>query len=108
MVTVCSVSNGELRVDPAVLSATCQSLSGAADHLLARLRSLDGTVTGMVSRWQGLSGGAYGDAWQQWHGGADEVERALSIMAKLLGETAKAFQSNEEAAAQALRGVHGG
>jgi WXG100 family type VII secretion target len=99
---------GELRVEPAVLSAICESLSGAADHLLSRLKSLDGSVTDMVTRWQGLSGGAYGDAWQQWHRGADEVERALSIMAKLLGEAARAFDSNEEAAAQALRMVGDG
>jgi len=99
---------GELRVEPAVLSATCQSLSGAADHLLSRLKSLDGSVTDMAARWHGLSGGAYGDAWQQWHDGADEVERALSIMAKLLGEAARGFESKEEAAAQALRGVGDG
>lgn len=102
------MSNGELRVEPAVLSATCQSLSGAADHLLTRLRSLDGPVTGMMTRWRGLSGGAYGDVWQQWHSGAGEVERALSIMAKLLGETAKAFESNESAGARSLRGVNRG
>jgi WXG100 family type VII secretion target len=99
---------GELRVEPAVLSATCQSLSGAAEHLLSRLRSLDGSVTDMATRWQGLSGGAYADAWQQWHGGAAEVERALSIMAKLLGEAAHGFESNETAAAQALRAVGDG
>ncbi len=34
----------------------------------------------MVAQWTGLSGGAYGDAWQQWHRGAGEAEKALSMM----------------------------
>ena len=95
-------------MEPAVLRATCHSLSGAADHLQARLRSLDGTVTGMVGDWHGLSGGAYGDAWAQWHRGADEVEKALSILAQLLDATAKGFEFHEQTGAQQLRSVSGG
>jgi WXG100 family type VII secretion target len=102
------VSDGQLRVEPAVLRATCHSLSGAADHLQAVLRSLDGTVTGMVGDWQGPSGGAYGDAWTQWHQGAGEVEKALSILARLLDATAKGFESHEQDGAQKLRSVSGG
>jgi WXG100 family type VII secretion target len=97
-----------LRADPAVLSATCQSLSGAAEHLLGRLKSLDGNVTSMLSGWQGTSGGSYGDAWKLWHRGADEVEQALAIMAELLGQAGKAFASREQVSAEELRGVHGG
>lgn len=72
-----------------MLNATCHSLSGATDHLQSRLRSLDGTVAGMVAQCQVLSGSAYTDAWRQWHRGAGEVEKALSIMAKLLDTTAR-------------------
>lgn len=102
------MSDGELRVEPAVLRATCHSLSGAADHLRARLQSLDATVTGMTAKWTGSSGGAYGDAWGQWHRGADEVEHALAIMAKLLDSTARGFEASEEQSAEALRSVSGG
>lgn len=90
-----------------MLRATCQSLSGAAEHLQARLRSLDSTLTGMTGQWQGSSGGAYGDAWTQWHRGADDVEKALAIMAKLLDATARGFESNDARGAQTLRSVAG-
>ncbi len=102
------MNDGPLRVEPAVLRATCHSLAGAADHLQSRLRSLDGTVTGMVAQWTGLSGGAYGDAWAQWHRGAGEVERALSVMAKLLDATATGFESQDRDGASNLRSVYGG
>jgi WXG100 family type VII secretion target len=72
------------------------------------LRSLDSTVTGMVGGWTGQSGGAYGDAWGQWHRGAGEVERSLSILARLLETTAQGFASSERDGAQKLRSVPGG
>lgn len=97
-----------MRADPAVLSATCQSLSGAAEHLLGRLKVLDGNVTSMLAGWQGTSGGSYGDAWKMWHSGADEVEKALAIMAELLGQAGKTFASQEQANAEQVRGVYGG
>ncbi len=95
-------------MDPAVLSATCQSLSGAAEHLLGRLKALDGNVTSMLAGWQGTAGGSYGEAWNQWHRGADEVERALEIMAALLGQAGKTFAAQEQTSAQELRGLHDG
>ena len=58
-------SDGRLNVDPAVLASTCESLSTAAEHLLKELKSLDGTVSGMLAGWQGNSGGAYGQVWGQ-------------------------------------------
>lgn len=51
----------------------------------------------MVANWQGTSGGSYGDAWKMWHTGADEVEKALAIMADLLGQAGKTFASQEQA-----------
>jgi len=96
---------GKLNIDPAVLSSTCESLSAAADQLLTELKSLDSTVTDMVSRWTGASGGAYGDAWQQWDRGASEVERGLTVMAQLLGRAAEAYTAHEQAAAADLGGL---
>ncbi|MCI4676805.1 WXG100 family type VII secretion target [Candidatus Mycolicibacterium alkanivorans] len=100
--------SGDLRVEPAALVGTCESLSGAAEHLLGRLKSLDGAVTSMLTGWQGCSGRAFGDAWRMWHQGADEVEKALAIMADLLGQAAKGFESHEQAGVEQLRGVCGG
>jgi WXG100 family type VII secretion target len=99
---------GKLNIDPAVLSATCESLSAAADHLLSELKSLDGAVTEMVGRWTGSSGGAYGEAWQQWHRGAAELEGGLAVMAQLLGRAADAYADHERGAAADLRGISGG
>jgi WXG100 family type VII secretion target len=101
-------SDGELRVEPAVLAASCEALSSAAEHLLAQLKSLDGSVTSMLASWQGSSGGAYADAWKLWHQGADEVEQGLSTMAQLLGATGKAFEKQDGATAEELRGVYRG
>ena len=91
-----------LSVDPAVLSGACESLSVAADHLLAELRSLDVAVTEMVGRWTGTAGGSYGEVWQQWHRGAGEVERGLAVMAQLLGRAAQAYSGHEQSAAAEL------
>lgn len=102
------MTDGQLRVEPAVLRASCHSLVGAADHLQARLRSLDDTVAAMTGQWQGSSGGAYGDAWTQWHHGAGEVEKALAIMAKLLDATATGFEAGDRDGAERLRSVSGG
>jgi WXG100 family type VII secretion target len=101
-------SGGELKADPAVLAATCEALSAASDHLLAQLKSLDGTVTSMLATWQGSSGGAYSDVWTKWHQGADEVEKGLATMAHLLGQAGKGFEEHEQATGENLRGVYGG
>ena len=101
-------SGGELKADPALLAASCEALSSAADHLLAQLKSLDGTVTSMLATWQGTSGGAYSDIWNTWHRGADEVEQGLAMMARLLGEAGKGYEEQEQAAAEDLRGVYRG
>jgi len=97
--------SGKLNVDPAVLAGACEALSGAADQLLQQLKSLDGTVTGMVANWQGLSGGAYGQAWQQWLRGADEVETALATMSRLLGEAGQAYEAGDQQSATGLGGL---
>ncbi len=96
---------GKLNVSPAVLSGTCESLSAAAEHLLTELKGLDGDVMKMVSRWTGTSGGAYGEAWLQWHRGATEVERGLAVMAQLLGRAADAYAESEQSAAAELGGL---
>lgn len=93
---------------PAVLAGACESLSGASQHLLNELTSLDATVSGMLAGWQGNSGGAYGGAYRQWLDGAHEVESALSIMARLLGEAGKAYAQGDEQSAAGLGSLGNG
>lgn len=102
-------SGGEqLRVEPAALTATCQALSGAADHLRSQLKTLDGNVTSMLRQWRGDSGGSYSSAWTLWQQGADEVERSLAVMARLLGEAGTGFTAQDRAGRAELSGLcHG-
>jgi WXG100 family type VII secretion target len=95
-------SEETLRVDPAVMAGFAQALSGAAEHLQKRLAELDGQVGEMLGGWRGCSGGAYGAAWELWHGGASEVQLGLSILAKLVGQAGACYERNESASAEAL------
>ena len=94
-----------LRVDPAVMAGIAQSLAGAAEHLQTRLKELDGQVGEMLGGWQGASGTAYGSAWERWHEGAAEVESALSILAKLIGQAGVCYGHNETVSADELGAV---
>lgn len=91
-----------------VMQGAAVSLSGAAEHLSAQLSQLDDQVGQMLGGWQGAAGGAYASAWELWHKGAREVELGLSILAHLVGEAGRAYQSNEAASAQAERAVRDG
>ncbi|ORB61754.1 WXG100 family type VII secretion target, partial [Mycobacterium shinjukuense] len=57
---------------------------------------------------RGASGGAYGSAWGLWHRGAGEVRLGLAMLAEAIAQAGESYQANEDAAAQALRGVGGG
>ncbi len=76
----------KLRVDPAVMFDVAQSLSEAAECLQKRLGELDDRVGDMLGGRQGPAESAYPATWQRWHQGAAEVELALSIMARLVGQ----------------------
>jgi WXG100 family type VII secretion target len=97
-----------LRADPLVMQSFAASLSGAAEQLSARLSQLDDEVGQMLHGWQGVSGTAYGSAWELWHRGAREVELGLSMLAQLVGQAGGAYQSNEDGSAAAERAVRGG
>lgn len=95
-------------MEPAVLTASCQALSAAADQLRGQLKSLDGDVSSMLSRWRGASGGSYSSAWSQWQQGADDVERGLAAMARLLGGAGAAFAQQDQAGKAELDGLPNG
>jgi WXG100 family type VII secretion target len=90
------------------MAGCSQALGGAAEALRTRLAELDGQVGQMLGGWQGASGRAYSSAWELWHRGAGEVMLGLSILADAVGKAGGAYQHNEAASAQALRGVKDG
>jgi WXG100 family type VII secretion target len=97
-----------LRVNPLVMQGFSQSLRGGAEDLRNRLADLDGQVSEMLAGWRGRSGGAYTAQWELWHRGAGEVQVGLSILERLVSEAGRAYQENEAASNEALRGVcHG-
>lgn len=104
-----SVADREsLRIQPEVMQAVSQALSGAAKDLQARLVELDGQVREMLGAWQGGSGGAYGEAWDRWHNGAGEVQQGLAILAKAVEKAGLQFQGQDSAAEQTMGGVYRG
>jgi WXG100 family type VII secretion target len=101
-------SDGELKVEPAVLASTCEAVSSAAEHLLAGLKDLDTEVGQVLGSWTGTAGGSYAEAWRQWHAGAQKVQAALATIADGLAQAGHGFDANERAAALNLRSVEGG
>jgi WXG100 family type VII secretion target len=101
-------ASDNLRVNPLMMQGFSQALRGGADDLRNRLADLDGQVSEMLTGWRGKSGGAYTSEWELWHRGADEVQVGLSILERAVSQAGRAYQENEAASTQALRGVgHG-
>jgi WXG100 family type VII secretion target len=97
-----------LRIQPEVMQAVSQALSGAAKDLQTRLVELDGQVREMLAGWQGGAGGAYGEAWDLWHKGAGEVQLGLAILAKTVENSGVQFQAQDSASEQTVDGVYRG
>jgi WXG100 family type VII secretion target len=97
-----------VRVHPEAMAVASQALSSAAKDLHTRLIELDGQVRDLLTGWRGGAGGAYGEAWDSWHRGADEVQSGLSIMAKAVGVVGIEFDTQEHASTQTLDGVYRG
>jgi WXG100 family type VII secretion target len=97
-----------LRVHPEAMHGASQALSGAAKDLHNRLIELDGEVREMLAGWHGGAGGAYGQAWDLWHGGAAEVQQGLAILANAVGVVGVNLQNQESASTQNLKGVYRG
>jgi WXG100 family type VII secretion target len=97
-----------LRVNPEAMHGVAQALSGAAKDFHSRLIELDGQVQEMLAGWHGGAGGAYGQAWDLWHGGAAEVQQGLAILARAVGVVGVKFENQESASTQNLDGVYRG
>jgi WXG100 family type VII secretion target len=109
MITVTAMAEREvLRVNPEAMHGVAQALSGAAKDFHSRLIELDGQVQEMLAGWHGGAGGAYGQAWDLWHGGAAEVQQGLAILARAVGVVGVKFENQESASTQNLDGVYRG
>jgi WXG100 family type VII secretion target len=97
-----------VRIQPGAMHVASQALSGAAKELRTWLAELDGHVRDLLAGWHGGAGGAYGEAWDSWHRGADEVQQGLSILARAVGVVGVEFDSREETSAQTVDGVYRG
>jgi WXG100 family type VII secretion target len=97
-----------LRVQPEVMHAASQALSGAARDVNTRLVELDGHVRELLAGWHGGSGDAYGQAWDLWHRGTGEVQLGLSLLARTVSVAGADFQNHDCTAAQTADGIYRG
>ena len=97
-----------LRVNPEVMHGVSQAISGAAKDFHTRLNELDSQIRDMLANWQGGAGGAYGQAWDQWHRGAGEVQQGLAMLAEAVAVAGSGFQHQDSASAQNVDGVFRG
>jgi len=97
-----------LRVNPEVMHGVSQAISGAAKDFQTRLTELDGQVRELLANWQGGAGGAYSQAWDQWHRGAGEVQQGLAMLAEAVAVAGSSFQDQDSASAQDVDGVYRG
>jgi WXG100 family type VII secretion target len=94
---------GELQVTETALQAVAQEVRAVVDETRSGLTTLDGQLHGLLgSGWTGQAGSAFGDVWQRWHGGAENMLRGLDTMAGALEEAAQRYQSTDVGGAAAV------
>lgn len=94
---------GELQVAEAALQAVAQEVRAVADETRSGLTTLDGQLHGLLgSGWTGQAGSAFGDVWQRWHDGAEDLLRGLDRMTVLLDEAAQSYHVTDAGGAAAV------
>lgn len=94
---------GELQVTEAALQAVAQEVRAVVDETRSGLTTLDGQLHGLVeSGWTGQAGSAFGDVWQRWHDGAENMLRGLDTMTSLLEEAAQSYHATDAGGAAAV------
>lgn len=85
-------------------------LQDAGQRLQDSLSGVDLEVREMLgSGWKGDAASAFGSAWEQWHGGAGQVIRAIQTMSELLTVAGKEYGKTDEHGARAIGStMHGG
>ena len=94
---------GELQVTEAALQAVAQEVRAVVDETKSGLSTLDGQLHGLLgSGWTGQAGSAFGDEWQRWHEGAENMLRGLDTMSGLLEEAAQSYHATDAGGAAAV------
>gem|GEM_PF-997826 len=82
------------------LHSASARLADAAQRLQDGLSSVDDETKGLLgSGWKGDAASAFGTAWDQWHGGAEQVIQGLQRMSELLTVAGKEYAKIDEQAA---------
>jgi WXG100 family type VII secretion target len=94
---------GDVQVTEAQVVSVAEDLRTVVEETRSGLSSLDGQLSGLLgSGWTGQAGSAFGDVWQRWHEGADELVRGLDTMAGLLEEAAHGYHQTDTAGGAAI------
>lgn len=85
------------------LNSASARLEDAAQRLQDGLSGVDDETTQLLgSGWKGGAASAYGPAWDQWHGGAEQVVEGLQRMSELLTIAGREYAKTDESGAEAL------
>jgi WXG100 family type VII secretion target len=94
---------GDLQVTEAQVISVAGDLRTVAEETRSSLSSLDGQLSGLLgSGWTGQAGSAFGDVWQRWHEGAEQLVRGLDTMAGLLDEAAHGYRQTDSSGGAAI------
>lgn len=87
---------GDLQVTEAQVVAVAGELRSVAEEARTGLCTLDGQLSGLLgSGWTGQAGSAFGDVWQRWHEGAEQLVRGLETMSTMLDEAAHGYRQTD-------------
>lgn len=94
---------GDLQVTEAQVVSVAADLRTVAEETRTGLSSLDGRLSSLLgSGWKGQAGSAFGDVWQRWHGGAEQLVQGLDTMAGLLEQAAHGYHQTDTAGGAAI------
>ena len=94
---------GELQVTPEHVASVAGDLRAVVEETRTGLSSLDSRLTDLLGAgWTGQAGSAFGDVWQRWHEGADELVKGLDAMSGLLDQAAGGYGRTDTAGGAAI------
>ncbi|MGW4098415.1 WXG100 family type VII secretion target [Mycobacterium sp. NPDC004974] len=87
----------------AELTLAASRLQDAGQRLQDGLSGVDLETRELLgSGWKGEAASAFGNVWEQWHGGAGQVVRGLQTMSQLLMVAGNEYANTDEQAAGAI------
>ncbi|CRZ17162.1 WXG100 family type VII secretion target [Mycolicibacterium neworleansense] len=95
--------NRSVEVVVAELTLAASRLEEAGQRLQDGLSGVDLETRELLGAgWKSDAASAFGQVWEQWHGGAGQVVRGLQTMSKLLAVAGKEYDNTDEQAASAI------